>query len=201
MPEGTDESPEGTDESPKAMTVAKMCSRCGEVKPATTEYFQRDKQRSDGLRYACKTCRREEKKQEKAKEFVSAAEQLDEKAAELLEQVISTDGDISPASLGAIAEQGFEIFGGATGIMARMQAEMLAAPPGSPTRLRYMTLLVSLIEKAEAKDAISQPSELWSDDELDEEMDKKIFKLAKRYVGRDRSRKIQKAHDERSDAV
>ena len=37
----------------------KKCTKCGEWKPATAEYFHRDKTRKSGLRAQCKTCRRE----------------------------------------------------------------------------------------------------------------------------------------------
>lgn len=45
---------------PHDTTRHKICSKCGESKPATTEYFQRDKRVSEGLRAACKICRSKE---------------------------------------------------------------------------------------------------------------------------------------------
>lgn len=39
----------------------KECSKCKIEKPATSEYFHRDKSRKDGLTYICKECRNEEK--------------------------------------------------------------------------------------------------------------------------------------------
>ena len=37
----------------------KKCSKCGERKPATAEFFHRDKKRTDGLRSVCRECVRE----------------------------------------------------------------------------------------------------------------------------------------------
>lgn len=43
---------------PHHTTPTKTCSKCGETKPATTEYFARQKRSQDGLRPDCKTCGR-----------------------------------------------------------------------------------------------------------------------------------------------
>ena len=34
----------------------KSCTQCGEMLPATNEYFHRSKHTRDGLRWECKTC-------------------------------------------------------------------------------------------------------------------------------------------------
>jgi 5-methylcytosine-specific restriction endonuclease McrA len=39
-------------------TALKVCSKCGEAKPATTEYFNLSKRRKCGLYPSCKVCRR-----------------------------------------------------------------------------------------------------------------------------------------------
>lgn len=36
--------------------LTKRCSKCREEKPATTEFFHRDKTKRNGLSYTCKTC-------------------------------------------------------------------------------------------------------------------------------------------------
>lgn len=38
--------------------MLKTCSKCGETKPATPEYFSRHKGRRDGLNHYCKSCHR-----------------------------------------------------------------------------------------------------------------------------------------------
>ncbi len=47
----------------------KRCTKCGELKPATTEYFHSDKQRSDGLYSSCKTCREKYRKTISQKQY------------------------------------------------------------------------------------------------------------------------------------
>ena len=37
----------------------KRCSRCGKIKPATTEYFHRNRTTTDGVNRWCKNCVRE----------------------------------------------------------------------------------------------------------------------------------------------
>ncbi len=44
----------------------KKCSKCGEEKPATVEYFSRDKRNPDELRYACKSCQIEYNKRHRS---------------------------------------------------------------------------------------------------------------------------------------
>lgn len=43
--------------------LTKICSKCGEEKPATTEYFGKAKRNKDGLRGQCKDCMKEYRKQ------------------------------------------------------------------------------------------------------------------------------------------
>ena len=43
--------------------TTKVCSRCGEEKPLTSEYFHKYKPSKDGLRAACKECRKLETKE------------------------------------------------------------------------------------------------------------------------------------------
>lgn len=41
---------------PTQPQLTKVCTKCGETKPATTEYFHRNRSRRDGLESRCKTC-------------------------------------------------------------------------------------------------------------------------------------------------
>ena len=43
--------------------MTKICSKCGEEKPATTEYFRKAKANKDGLMRQCKDCTKEYYKQ------------------------------------------------------------------------------------------------------------------------------------------
>ena len=43
--------------------MTKVCNKCGEEKPATTEYFWKAKSCKDGLRGQCKDCMKEYKKE------------------------------------------------------------------------------------------------------------------------------------------
>ncbi len=41
----------------------KKCSKCGEVKPLTSEYFHKDKSKKDGFVYHCKECAKQQNKE------------------------------------------------------------------------------------------------------------------------------------------
>lgn len=41
------------------MTTLKKCTKCGEEKPATTEWFRKDKRKRSGICGTCKACSRE----------------------------------------------------------------------------------------------------------------------------------------------
>jgi hypothetical protein len=43
--------------------MTKRCTKCGQELEATTEFFHRDRQKSDGLRVRCKACHCAEEKQ------------------------------------------------------------------------------------------------------------------------------------------
>lgn len=46
-------------------TGKKLCTKCGRRYPNTAEYFDKNKQSSDGLHYYCKACRKAERESEK----------------------------------------------------------------------------------------------------------------------------------------
>jgi len=48
------------------MDSTKRCTRCGEIKPATVEFFNRDRSHLDGLRSDCKSCNHEYHRQYRA---------------------------------------------------------------------------------------------------------------------------------------
>lgn len=60
---------------PVAPEGYKTCTKCCEVKPATAEYFQRDKKTQDGLKSQCKLCRKEYGE----KHYLANAERISEK--------------------------------------------------------------------------------------------------------------------------
>lgn len=55
-----------TTESPRT----KVCSRCGQEKPATREYFYRSKNAPDGLAWQCKTCSQKQDKRRHQPDYV-----------------------------------------------------------------------------------------------------------------------------------
>lgn len=46
-------------------TPMKQCTKCGEEKPATPEYFARDKNKATGLRGQCRLCHRARQREQK----------------------------------------------------------------------------------------------------------------------------------------
>lgn len=51
----------------------KICTKCGQEKPATAEYFNRQKTKPDGLRSHCKDCRKDEHKKYYAENYDAMA--------------------------------------------------------------------------------------------------------------------------------
>lgn len=54
--------------------TSKRCSRCGSVKPATPEFFNKDKHRKDGLKPSCSVCSavmRQESRQRNRSEYLA----------------------------------------------------------------------------------------------------------------------------------
>lgn len=51
------------------MEREKPCSTCGEMKPATDQYFGKNKSTSDGLEYLCKPCKAKKQAEYRAKKM------------------------------------------------------------------------------------------------------------------------------------
>lgn len=59
--------------TPKTSEKEKTCSGCGQAYPATSEFFQKNKNEKYGVDYYCKTCRSQQKKDQRAKKRGSLA--------------------------------------------------------------------------------------------------------------------------------
>lgn len=52
-----------------AIITEKKCSSCGEIYPATTDFFYGNKWSSDGLQYQCKKCQSKYSKEYYSRQF------------------------------------------------------------------------------------------------------------------------------------
>lgn len=149
----------------------KQCRLCFQSYPATGMYFDRDESRPDGLRTECKSCRAEERKVEVDPELAEAIKGFDKDALNLLNEFSKSKIDIeSVPHLATVLQRVMEALGGAQGYARHLISSMLAAKPGSPTRLRHLEMIGRLAQKVTESGAAKVPKELLDDEDLEREI-------------------------------
>lgn len=143
----------------------KTCTgACGQELPATSDYFDRDETRDDGLRSVCKACRAQERQVSQYQAIDERVRNMDEAAMNLL-QHISRGGSSIP-HVSELYENIMQAFEGAGGYAAHFMAQYLMAKPGSTTRTKMLELTMRLGIISTELGSAQQPVDAMADEDL-----------------------------------
>lgn len=151
---------------------------CGEELPATTDYFDRDLSRDDGLRNVCKACRAKERQLAAYKEINEKVRQMDERSMEMLDTIANSGARLP--HIAEIYENTMEAFGGSAGLAAHLMGQYLSAKPGSTQRTKTLELIIRLATKVTEMGAAQLPVDLMNDEDLAIAFDRGLQKFAPR---------------------
>jgi hypothetical protein len=158
----------------------KCCQECAAILDDTEANFARGE---DGeLSVACISCVREQKRRVrlKAKEAAKAnARKLKEMEAAAVTGLIQNavrGGSNIPHSA-ELLEQVMTYFGGVSGCAALMVKQYFDARPGSTQRGRTMEMVTRLVQKNVDQGGAQKPLTLWSEEELEEELNDRFRRV------------------------
>ena len=148
----------------------KVCyGRCGQQLPATTEYFDKDSRKADGLRGICKDCRKHQSQMRKAKDANERIEQIDKQLLSMLNK--ATLGGNNVPHTAEMYEKIVTLLGGSQGVAISWVGQYLAAPAGSQQRERMLASLMKLGQHVTDTGVARVPVDMLTDEDLQRELE------------------------------
>lgn len=164
----------------------KVCTGpCGEELPATSDYFDRDATKDDGLRQVCKACRAQERQLESFKAIDARVRKLDAHSLDVLDTLARAGAEIP--HIAEIYQRVMEAFEGAGGFAAHLMGQYLMAKPGSSARTKILEMMVRLAVKVSETGAAQLPVDLMADEDLAIAFEKGVQKFIPRIAHDDRA--------------
>ena len=105
---------------------------------------------------------------------------IEEQARRLFTRGASRGGENVP-HVSEVLERVMTLFGGSGGFASMLVKQYYDAPPGSATRTKMLEAITKLTVQTSEMGASKKPLELWTDDELEEELDKRLEGIAANY--------------------
>jgi hypothetical protein len=161
----------------------RCCQECGQIHDESAEHFPPGK---DGaLSVACTSClefKRQKRTNSDRKARKKKMQQMERVAVDALLAGAARGGAHIPHSA-ELLEQIMTYYGGTSGFSALLVKQYFDAPPGSTQRGRILEMCVRLVQKNVDQGGAMKPLSLWSEEELDAELDAR-FRKALRAEGK-----------------
>lgn len=143
-----------------------VCGKCGETHNSRTS--------------TCPECLRTMAQDRVVKKEEATLAGIEEQARRLFTRGASRGGENVP-HVSEVLERVMTLFGGSGGFASMLVKQYYDAPPGSATRTKMLEAITKLTVQTSEMGASKKPLELWSDDELEEELDKRLEGIAANY--------------------
>jgi hypothetical protein len=154
----------------------RTCSNCGTEKPLDKEHFRL---KDTGFSAACRLCIRAQKAQQTERRQQKRSvglQKIEELGVDAYLQAAANGGSNIPHSAEVI-ERVMQYFGGVAGFSAVLVKQYWDSPAGGSARNRLLETMCRLISKNVEQGGAKKPLALWTDDELERELNER-FKLA-----------------------
>lgn len=154
----------------------KCCTICQDTLPLDAIHFTRDRASADGFRDECRTCRSEQRKQERKGDIDERLQALDKAALNMIQMVANHDFSRVP-HVAEVFECLMRVFGGPQGFAEHYMGTYLSAKPGSQQRIKLLSTVTMLANQATQSGAVQVPKEYLSDEDLERELQKRLIRL------------------------
>lgn len=128
----------------------------------------------------CPECVRRKKDENLVRREERTLAGIEEQARRLFTRGASRGGENVP-HVSEVLERVMTLFGGSGGFASMLVKQYYDAPPGSATRTKMLEAITKLTVQTSEMGASKKPLELWTDDELEEELDKRLETIAASY--------------------
>lgn len=155
----------------------RTCSVCGNDFPLDRQHFRwRVKDGKGHFTKECLLCRRNARKQSeerKRQQRQAGLRKVEEAGVKAFLDAMTTGGSNIPHSAEVI-ERVFDYFGGVSGFSAVLVKQYWDSPAGGSARNRLLETLCRLVSKNVDQGGAKKPMSLWSEEELEQELNKRF---------------------------
>jgi hypothetical protein len=162
----------------------KTCTHCAKALPLTSVNFKRyQRDGKSGWSSVCFPCAKAVAKasaKKEAKKRSAALRKIEEAGVDLYTQSVTSGGSNIPHSAEVI-ERVMQYFGGVSGFASIMVKQYWDSPPGGSARNRILETLCRLVSKNVELGGAKKPLTLWTEDELEQELDTRFEQALQTY--------------------
>ena len=151
----------------------KVCSECEKTLPI--EEFELTE--AGNRRERCIPCIKTRAKRRAQERQERTMESLEKESVSTFLKAASKGGENVP-HISELLERTMTLFGGSGGFAQALVKQFFDATPGSAARTRILETLTKLTVQTSEMGASKKPLELWSDDELEGELNKRLETMA-----------------------
>jgi len=155
------------------MSEDKVCHQCGRTFPE--EQF--GKTEAGNLTRHCHECRHERQSKRAIKRQEKTLDDIEKAALQVFTRGASIGGENVP-HVSELLERVMMLFGGSNGFASAIVKQYFDAPVGSATRTKLLETITKLTVNVSEQGASKKPLELWTDEELEAELDKRLEGIA-----------------------
>jgi hypothetical protein len=159
---------------PKAST--RQCDTCGKVHDLTPKHFPRVPGTQTAFQATCKRC----------KKVIARKKKLDRMEGSAVDTFIGRviSGGNNVPHTAELLESIMHYFGGVNGFASMAMKQYWDSPPGSRMRSSLLEMVVRLASKNTEQGGARKPIQLYTEDELETEIDKRLEQAVLTYGGR-----------------
>lgn len=162
-------------EAPKPPEQTRQCDNCKQVKPLTTKHFPRVVGTQHNYQWVCRPCKVKVKQQ-------AQMERMERNAiGTYLSRTVSGGSNIPHTA--ELLEGIMHYFGGANGFASLVMKQYFESAPGSRMRNSLLEMVVRLASKNTEQGGAKKPIDLYSEEELEQEIDKRLRQAVMTYGG------------------
>ena len=164
----------------------RTCAICGETYPLDKKHFRlRERDGQKKFSAECRLCiakaKREAADRKKAKQDAEL-QAIEEAGVGMFLKAMGRGGSNIPHSAEVI-EKVMEYFGGVSGFSAVMVKQYWDSPPGGSARNKLIETMCRLVAKNVEQGGAKKPLTLWSEEELEQELDNRFKQAIASYTG------------------
>lgn len=163
----------------------RTCNVCGNTFPLDKQHFRWRKD-LEIFTAECLHCRARQRKESKDRAALKREETLktiEEAGVDLFLRSASKGGSNIPHTAEVI-ERVFQYFGGTGGMAAVLVKQYWDSAPGSSARNRLLETICRMVTKNVDAGGAKKPLTLWTEEELEEELDKRFEQALSAFKGR-----------------
>jgi hypothetical protein len=160
--------------TPPQMTQ-RQCTECGKVKKLDPKNYARLPGTQDAYKLICRKCQKEQARKAKLSKIENAAVDA------FVQQTIKGGANIPHTA--ELLESLMHYFGGVNGFASIAMKQYWDSTPGSRTRSSILEMIVRLAAKNTEQGGAKKPIQLYSEEELESEIDARLKQAVITYSG------------------